>query len=535
VVRWNGKSEITTFVDPDTLQTVVSGADIGPNGGTAKVSVLNPGGAVSNQFSVPVLPAPGQLVIVNGPDPVDLGPIAVGSSGSPADVVLANYGPGTLTGLAATLTGGDFSMQNSCPKTMAPNTTCDIKLTFSPTAVGIRAGSISAISTNSGSGTFNFTGQGIPSGPALRTFPYITDFGQLLVGNSTQSSIAFYNVGTASVVFSGVSITGDFQIKQNFCTGSLAVGSYCFVYIAFSPTVSGTRTGTLSLASNVTGGPYLAPLTGVGVQPLIWSPASLDFGTALILSSTSKQITVHNPGTTISNLAGLSTGNNFSVSSTCGENVYPGQTCAVTVNFVPVQTGPISDSLFAVLGSGNFRSQLNLPLTGNGVDFQFLVATGGSNTATVKAGKTATYSLATTDQGYTGTAMLSCSNAPKLSTCTVSPSSVTLAGTASQPITVTVTTTAPTAASALAGPLALSFLTALIAVALIPLPRKALVKSAVATALCLMLLSCGGGSSSGGGGGGGGNPGTSPGTYPLTVSAVSGGVTHQLGLTLIVQ
>jgi len=47
-------------------------------------------------------------------------------------------------------------------------------------------------------------------------------------------------------------------------------------------------------------------------------------------------------------------------------------------------------------------------------------------------------------------------------------------------------------------------------------------------------LGCGGHSQSGGGGGGG-NPGTTPGTYTITVTGTAGSLTEQATLTLSVQ
>jgi hypothetical protein len=51
-------------------------------------------------------------------------------------------------------------------------------------------------------------------------------------------------------------------------------------------------------------------------------------------------------------------------------------------------------------------------------------------------------------------------------------------------------------------------------------------------ALLLFLPACGGGSS---GGGGGGNPATPVGNYTVTVTAISGSITHNTTFMLVVQ
>jgi hypothetical protein len=44
----------------------------------------------------------------------------------------------------------------------------------------------------------------------------------------------------------------------------LAAGSSCAVSVTFTPTVSGTQTGTLAITDNAIGSPQLVGLTGRG-------------------------------------------------------------------------------------------------------------------------------------------------------------------------------------------------------------------------------------------------------------------------------
>jgi hypothetical protein len=186
-----------------------------------------------------------------------------------------------------------------------------------------------------------------------------------------------------------------------------------------------------------------------------------------------------------------------------------------------------------------------------GTDFSLSAANGGncpsggncSTSATVTAGQTATYNLQVSPvNGFNGTVTLSCGDALAKSTCSVSPSSVTVNGTAASALTVTVTTTAASmlgpystpASRRPSVPLVLPLLLVL-AVALIVAesavarnPRRRLVPALALLALSLVWIGgCGGGSSSGGGGG---NTGTPSGT--VTVTGTSSGVSHSLSLTL---
>jgi Cep192 domain 4 len=44
----------------------------------------------------------------------------------------------------------------------------------------------------------------------------------------------------------------------------LAAGSRCTISVRFSPTATGTRTGTLEIADNANGSPQTVTLTGTG-------------------------------------------------------------------------------------------------------------------------------------------------------------------------------------------------------------------------------------------------------------------------------
>jgi hypothetical protein len=187
-------------------------------------------------------------------------------------------------------------------------------------------------------------------------------------------------------------------------------------------------------------------------------------------------------------------------------------------------------------------------------------------TATVSAGQTASYALTLTPvNGLAGTIHLSCQGAPTGSTCTVTPSAVTLAANYPAQVSVAVSTSggamgAPRGGAPPAGPgaslrLGMELASLLVLMGLAgwavaggrgagapgrSLAYRRLRLSGLAlAALALMLMAwvaCGGG---GGMGNAVANPATPAGTYPLTVTgtydASSGqptGLTHNQALTL---
>ena len=60
VVRWNGANRTTTFVSATQLTAAITAADIAA-AGSASVTVLNPGGAVSNALTFTITGSPGAI------------------------------------------------------------------------------------------------------------------------------------------------------------------------------------------------------------------------------------------------------------------------------------------------------------------------------------------------------------------------------------------------------------------------------------------------------------------------------------------
>jgi hypothetical protein len=182
----------------------------------------------------------------------------------------------------------------------------------------------------------------------------------------------------------------------------------------------------------------------------------------------------------------------------------------------------------------------------------FSLAAGSKTSVTVTPGQAANYTVnVVPGAGFNQTVSLTCSGAPAQSTCTVSPSSVTLNGKA-VPTTVSVTTTASTMGLtqplnappisgtfgmwiALCGILGLGVLATLggRSRARNPQVLSGLILACLLT-IGITMSACGGS-----GGSSGGGPGTPAGTYTLTVTGTftssSTKLTHNMNVTLVVQ
>jgi hypothetical protein len=186
---------------------------------------------------------------------------------SPAKVVkLTNTGTATLN-ITSITASGDFAISaNTCGSTVNAGASCNVSVTFTPTAIGLRTGTLT-FTDNAPTNPQTVKLQG--TGTAISLTPTSLNFGTVTVGTtSAAKSITVKNVGTTTVTFTGFSIAGtnpgDYLISANTCGSSLAGGASCTVSIQFKPIATGTRKASLRVADNGGGSPQTAALTGVG-------------------------------------------------------------------------------------------------------------------------------------------------------------------------------------------------------------------------------------------------------------------------------
>jgi hypothetical protein len=80
-------------------------------------------------------------------------------------ITLANAGPTTLLMSSISISSGDFNQNNSCGISLAPNATCIINVTFSPSVAGTITATL-VVQSNAGNGpqTVGLSGTGNPGG-----------------------------------------------------------------------------------------------------------------------------------------------------------------------------------------------------------------------------------------------------------------------------------------------------------------------------------------------------------------------------------
>jgi len=263
----------------------------------------------------------------------------VGTSSSAQSVTLKNAGNATLS-IASIMVSGDFSQTNTCGSSLAANASCTLSVTFTPTAAGLRGGTLT-ITDNASPATQTVSLTGTGTAPVVSLSPTSLTFPAQQVGTSSSAqSVTLSNTGSATLSITSVSVSGDFS-QTNTCGSSVAAGASCTLSVTFKPTATGTRTGAVTLTDNASPATQTVSLTGTGTAPLVsLSPTSLTFPAQQVGTSSSAQsVTLNNTGSATLSITSITVSGDFSQTNTCGSSVAAGASCTLSVTFTPTATG----------------------------------------------------------------------------------------------------------------------------------------------------------------------------------------------------
>ncbi|HTA23122.1 MAG TPA: DUF6519 domain-containing protein [Terriglobales bacterium] len=265
---------------------------------------------------------------------LDFGNQLQGVASAPLSITVSNGGSSPLPVTVALPAGGDFSETDTCGGaaggTLAAGANCTINVTFTPTALGTRAG---AISITAGGQTFTVTLTGTGVAPALSASPSSLNFGLQLSGTTSAPQIVtLTNTGTAPVTITGIASTdtefttsytappvltrpgfgvlsggllsidkaaapllvehalmvkpGDTAIGTGLAgiagtfapaglLFTMAPGAQATISVQFSPAKTGAINATLNISSNLPGSPLPVPLAGTGFVNFIRIPTGI--------------------------------------------------------------------------------------------------------------------------------------------------------------------------------------------------------------------------------------------------------------------
>jgi hypothetical protein len=207
----------------------------------------------------------GGPVVTLTPTALMFGNTVVNTTSTGKNVKVTNSGNATLN-IASITVSGDFAQVTStkpCGSTLAAGANCIIRVTFTPTQLGLRTGNITITDNAANSPqTVPLSGKGVP--PVALTPGSATYAAQTVGTTSLPKTFTLKNYQTVTLSSIVISTTGDFSVSTTTCTASLAAKTNCTIQVVFKPTAVGTRTGKLNVTDNASNSPQTSSLTGTG-------------------------------------------------------------------------------------------------------------------------------------------------------------------------------------------------------------------------------------------------------------------------------
>jgi len=300
---------------------------------------------------------------------LNFGSEVVNTTSSPIAVTLTNQGESPLA-ISSIVASGDYAQTNNCGNSLGSEASCTIIITFTPTVVGTRSGSVTITDNNGGSSgsqqTIALTGIGIA--PIVNLSSTNLSFGNQAVGTmSAAQKVTLSNIGNATLTISSIVATGDFS-ETNTCGGSVAVGAKCTISVAFTPSASGTRTGTIGITDNANDSPQYIYLTGTGIggSPIATlSASSLTFsGQAVGTTSAAQSVSLTNTGSVSLDIGSIASSGDFSQTNNCPSSLASNSTCTISVTFTPTVSGTRTGMISITDNAANSPQSVSLSGTG---------------------------------------------------------------------------------------------------------------------------------------------------------------------------
>ena len=371
-VAAGGSCTVNVTFKPTAAGTRNSTLTLAHNGAGGKSEVSLSGSGVSTTPVVSVSPATLTFSSV------------VGTATSPLRAMISNTGSGNLVLSSLTFGGtnaSDFGLAGSSTcaanSSIAGGSSCVIDIVFTPGATGSRSATLTVAHNATGSpSTITLMGTGTSvAQPGIALDATSLDLGnQVVEMQSAPKTLTLTNSGAAALNLSSLTLggtdAGSFVLGGTCAAGSsVAAKGTCTITVAMKPLTLGTKTATLSIASNAPTGATTVALRGVSVRtpaPEVGlSQASLDFGTVTLgVKSIARSVTLTNIGTAplaVTSIA--STSSEFAVTHNCPTSLAVAASCMISVTFTPVSAN-LAESI--VITTDALSSPNSIVLTGLG-------------------------------------------------------------------------------------------------------------------------------------------------------------------------
>jgi fibronectin type 3 domain-containing protein len=279
----SSSSQTVTLTDTGSASVVVSGETVTGTGfSTSGLSIpLTLAGGQSASFTVTFAPAAagsatGSVSVVSNASnsPSSLPLTGTGAVSSHSVAISWNASTSSVAGYNAyrgNQSGGPYTKLNSALVATNPYTDSAVEAgqTYFYVVTAVNSSGVESPYSNEAQAT-------VPSSSQLSVSPISVNFGSIAVGSSAPQTATLTNSGPDTLTVSQANVTGTgFSISGLSLPLTMAAGQSGTFTVAFTPTVAGSATGSLSVVSNASDSPTAVSLSGTGIRAI---PNRLSFG-----------------------------------------------------------------------------------------------------------------------------------------------------------------------------------------------------------------------------------------------------------------
>jgi hypothetical protein len=251
-----------------------------------------------------------------------------------------------ISGISA---GGDFTQTNTCQQPVPAHGTCTISVFFTPSTTGTRTATLT-ITDDASNSPQSVALSGVGATSALTVVPSsLTYSAQVLNTTSAGQKVTVTNTGFVNITMNSVAASGGYGETDNCAGNTLTPGQNCTITVTFTPVVTGTIAGFLTINDTGTGTPQIVTLNGGSGQLAVSMSSNLSFAATNVGSTAPAQnMTVTNNQTSTLNFTFATSGDYSAVgngSSPCNGTLTAKAKCTVAVSFTPTTNGLIKGAL----------------------------------------------------------------------------------------------------------------------------------------------------------------------------------------------